>query len=264
MEEKKQKRALELFKATSNIPLAQLNVSFDINEKLDALLAKEIEIPEPVEEVAIANLPEVQKVEITNLPEEKDDTEQIKLLQEILAEAKKKEQYAYDIEIDADLKEELKGKDGVDGRDGADGRDGINAEEIKPEQITEKLNTLEEKIDGKVIKGYKELATSVDLLKRQPQIRGGGFVGVSKIIAGAGMAITPSDGRGDVTILSSNNVSKTITYNADGTVNTVSDSTGTKTMVWSAGVLTGINGTGVYKNKTFVYSGSQLTNINIS
>ncbi len=62
------------------IPLAQLTESIITNEKLDELISKEIEfpevepypeIPEFPSEIAISNLPEVQKVEVTNFPEQK-------------------------------------------------------------------------------------------------------------------------------------------------------------------------------------------------
>jgi hypothetical protein len=63
-----------------SIPMATLKESIILQEKVDTLLAKEIEFPE-VEpypempefpsEISISNLPEVQKVEITNFPEQK-------------------------------------------------------------------------------------------------------------------------------------------------------------------------------------------------
>lgn len=48
------------------------------------------------------------------------------------------------------------GKDGIDGRDGNDGKDGIDGKDGSPDtpnQIVDKLNSLEEVIDQKVIKG---------------------------------------------------------------------------------------------------------------
>ena len=81
------------------VPLAQLTESIITNDKLDQLLAKEapempkfpeIKIPEFPSEITLANLPDVQKVEITNLPKEKDDKEVKKLLQELVTEVKKK------------------------------------------------------------------------------------------------------------------------------------------------------------------------------
>lgn len=141
------------------IPLAQLTESILLNEKLDQLLSKEapempeypeIEIPEFPSEITVANLPEVQKVEITNLPEEKDDKEQLKLLKQIAEELKKKEQYDYDIEIDSTLKEQLRGEKGEPGKDGI---------EITPEEVRDKLLNLngEDRLDASAIKGLDNL-----------------------------------------------------------------------------------------------------------
>lgn len=59
-------------------------------------------------------------------------------------------------------------------------------------------------------------------------------------------------------------VSKTISYNGDGTVNQIIDSRGTKTMVYSGGVLVGIVGTGLYKQKTLNYTSGILTSITVT
>lgn len=66
------------------------------------------------------------------------------------------------------------------------------------EEIAVKLNTLTEGVDKKVIKGIKEIENDIQTLKNMP--RGGFGGGVSKIVAGAGVTISPADGRGDVTI----------------------------------------------------------------
>ena len=140
--------------------LTQLEATLEVSQKLDSVVEAinnipetvipEMVIPEPLEEVRITNLPEVQKVEITNLPTEKDDKEQLALLKEISQELKKKEEYAYDIEIDPVLKEQLrgekgdKGEPGLNGLDGKDGKD-ADTEEIKSfisKEVTNKLNKL--------------------------------------------------------------------------------------------------------------------------
>lgn len=132
-----------------SIPMATLKESIILQDKVNELLAKEIEfpevepfpeIPEYPTEIAINNLPEVQKVEITNLPKEKDDKELRTLLKEISQELKKKEDYAYDIEIDSTLKEQLRGERGEAGKDGVDGK---NGNEIEAIEIANKLETLE-------------------------------------------------------------------------------------------------------------------------
>ena len=72
------KRAQKVVDAGMNIPLAQLTESITTNDKLDALLSKEDivipeypEFPEHPTEIAINNLPEIQKVEVLNFPEQK-------------------------------------------------------------------------------------------------------------------------------------------------------------------------------------------------
>ena len=171
------------------IPLAQLTESILLNESIGNLTkaveaieipeAQEIEIPEYPTELIISNLPEVQKVEITNLPEEKDDEEVKKLLQELVTEVKKKEQYAYDIEIDADLKSQLKGEQGVQGPSGSPD----TGEEIKA-----KLEGLEgeERLDASAIKGldsYLKETTS-------PQ---GWTRGVKTVTGGTGVTVDNTD-----------------------------------------------------------------------
>lgn len=82
--------------------LTQLEATLELSDKLDSVVEAVKAIPETVipetlipdypSEMVISNLPDVQKVEITNLPTEKDDKEQLALLKEISQELKKKEQ----------------------------------------------------------------------------------------------------------------------------------------------------------------------------
>ena len=59
-------------------------------------------------------------------------------------------------------------------------------------------------------------------------------------------------------------VSKTLTYNLDGTLNVVTDVRGTKTMGYNLdGTLASLTGTGVYQSKTFTYVGGQLTGVTV-
>jgi hypothetical protein len=59
-------------------------------------------------------------------------------------------------------------------------------------------------------------------------------------------------------------VSKTLTYNMDGTLDVVTDANGTKTMGYSGGLLVSVTGTGAYPNKTFHYTGGLLDSITVS
>lgn len=159
------KRARKVVDAGS-VTLAHLQESIATNEKLDLLLSKEapeypeIEIPEYPTELAISNLPEIQKVEITNLPEEKDDKETQNLLKELVAEVKKKEEYAYDIEIDSTLKEQLRGEKGSDGKNGDNGVDGLDGKEGSPDtpdQVVDKVLSSKKLIPQSKIEGLSDL-----------------------------------------------------------------------------------------------------------
>lgn len=55
------------------------------------------------------------------------------------------------------------GRDGIDGLDGLNGRDGKDGSPDKPKDIADKLNTLENVIDPKVIKGSSEYVNRTDL-----------------------------------------------------------------------------------------------------
>ena len=154
------KRARKVVDAGS-VTLAHLQESIATNEKLDVLINKpDMEMPEPLEEMAVSNFPEVQKVEITNLPEEKDDTETQNLLKELVAEVKKKEEYAYDIEIDSTLKEQLRGEKGSDGKNGDNGVDGLDGKEGSPDtpdQVVDKILSSKKLIPQSKIEGLSDL-----------------------------------------------------------------------------------------------------------
>lgn len=82
------------------IPRATLGEAIVTNDKLDELTQAvkdipKVEVPETIipeypSTIEVSNLPEVQKVEVINPPNEKDDTEVKNLLKELLAEVKKK------------------------------------------------------------------------------------------------------------------------------------------------------------------------------
>lgn len=55
------------------------------------------------------------------------------------------------------------GRDGIDGLDGRDGKDGKDGSPDTPKDIADKLNTLEEVLDPKVIKGSSEYVNKTDL-----------------------------------------------------------------------------------------------------
>lgn len=276
----------------NSIPLTTLSEAILINDNLEKLTEAVkaipvVELPEPMEipeypefpsEMQISNLPEVQKVEITNLPDEKDDKETVKLLQEILAESKKKEQYAYDIEIDPTLKEELRGLDGEDGKDGI---------EIEPSEIVSKLESLKgnDRLSVEAIKG-------LDILINQVNTKGKQFVGSNARLLSLLLDVninSPTDGQGLVynstsqkwengTISGgsvsfesvSSNLSAydaTLNYNGSGDITSIVYSNGvTKTFNYTGEditsiVLSGSTPSGISLTKTLTYTDGDVTDI---
>jgi hypothetical protein len=187
-----------------SIPMATLKESIILQDKVNELLEKEIEFPEvePFPEfpdyptsIEVTNLPEVQKVEIVNHPKEKDDKEQITLLKEISQELKKKEEYAYDIEIDSTLKEQLKGDKGDVGENGKDGN------KIEPKEIVDKLESLDgdERLDVSAVRGTEALIEDiakkiakeeVKKVKKTTVISGGG---IQSVVAGTNVTVDNTD-----------------------------------------------------------------------
>lgn len=112
----------------------------------------------------------------------------------------------------------------------------------------DRLELLEgdERLDKKAIKGIEQIEKRIDHIAQLP--RGGGM----------------TKGAADMYYLPIVGLSRTLTYNADGTLNTMTDPNGTKTMVYTAGMLTLMTGTGNYRSKTFTYSGTQLTDVIVS
>jgi hypothetical protein len=69
----------------------------------------------------------------------------------------------------------------------------------------------------------------------------------------------------DAGIWSDVDVTQTLAYNPDGTINTITTSLGTKTFSYNPdGTLAQIIGTGEYKTKTFAYTGGKLTGITVT
>lgn len=250
--------------------LTQLEATLELSDKLDSVVEAVKSIPETVipetvipeypSEMVISNLPEVQKVEITNLPTEKDDKEVQKLLKELVAEVKKKEEYAYDIEIDSDLKEQLRGEKGESGKDGKNGT------EITANEVALKLESLEgdNRLDVSAIKGTEELIEDIvkGEIKKIPKptvymgsrgsstSSGGGISESFETVSAnlpASNAVLSYDGNGDITdIVYSNGITKTFNYTGEDITSIVlSGSTPsgislTKTLAYTDGDVTGI------------------------
>ena len=164
------------------------------------------------------------------------------------------------------------GTDGLDGKDGIDGKDGVNGlPGAKGERGLSGLSGLPG-TDGKDgADGFLDVATVAyledkissveDEIERQKKLLRpmvfGGVGGIKEIIAGANVLIDNTNAQYPV-IHSSSAVSKTINLNGDGSFNNMVDATGTKTGVFTAGQLTSLVGTGVYKTKNLAYSAGQI------
>lgn len=86
----------------------------------------------------------------------------------------------------------------------------------------------------------------------------GDQVGDGVTVGGAGTVLSPFEATLTIPI------SKTLSYNIDGTLNVVTDTRGTKTMGYNPdGTLASLTGTGVYKTKTFTYSSGVLTGVTV-
>ena len=101
------------------------------------------------------------------------------------------------------------GRDGIDGLDGLDGKDGKDGSPDKPKDIADKLNTLENVIDPKVIKGSGEYVNKADLNRTistlENQTR---FLIQSNASKGSGTGTTTTINglSGDITLSEGNNV----------------------------------------------------------
>jgi hypothetical protein len=99
------------------------------------------------------------------------------------------------------------GRDGIDGLDGRDGKDGKDGSPDTPKDIADKLNTLEEVLDPKVIKGSSEYVNKTDLNRTistlENQTR---FLIQSNASKSSGASTTINGLSGDVTLSAGNNV----------------------------------------------------------
>jgi hypothetical protein len=176
MNERLKKKAQKLIDNNGNEYLAQLDATIEISDKLDDLTEaiKDFQTPEP---------PEVE----VNL--DKTDT----LLQDILAELKKKDEEEITYSISPEDQEKLRGEDGytpekgVDYFDGKDGQNGENGKDGSPdtrEDIIKKIN------EGGVLKiNASEVTGLPDFTREVVREVGMGFV-ETPIKAGSNISIT--------------------------------------------------------------------------
>ena len=153
------------------------------------------------------------------------------------------------------------GRDGIDGLDGLNGRDGKDGSPDKPKDIADKLNTLENVIDPKVIKGSGEYVNKTDLnrtistLENQTRylIQSNASKG-----SGTGTTTTINGLSGDVTFSEGNN----ITLNTSGNdIEINADFTQTGKYMISGGITW--SGTGLTYDVSFLnyfFNGNKTAN----
>lgn len=163
-----------------------------------------------------------------------------------------------------ELKKKLNLRNGVDGKDGIPGKDAPPVDEVAladraAKTLEEKLSAFgtsfrdglellqgDERLDKSAIKGLDSFEKDIKAVRNRPIP-----VGMTQLAA-------------DMRYVYLGGVSKTLTYNGDGTLNTVTDSSGTKTMGYTSGTLTSVTGTGAYRNKSLHYTGGILDVITVS
>jgi hypothetical protein len=274
MEENLKRKIEKVTKNNGDVSLAQLESTIELMDKLDEVTQAIESIPETViPETIIPEqkevvFPDVQKVEIINHKEDKDDTEIKNLLKDLVAEVKKKEDYAYDIEIDPILKEQLKGDTGEKGKDGVDGKDGT---EIQPFEIVNKLESLEgdDRLDVSAIRGTEAFVEGIAKKIAKEEVK---KVKKTTIISGGGSS-SGASGLSDSFESVSANLSaydNTLSYDVDGNITSIVYSNGvTKTFNYTGTditsiVLSGSTPSGIELTKTLTYTDGDVTGITYS
>lgn len=286
------KRAKKVVDSGMNIPLAELTEAIETNEKLDALISKEVVIPPPPKELRTM----LEGV--------------LSRLDTLTEEIKKKEELEYDLQIDDETREKLTGKTGEKGErgdrgeKGEDGRtpgvDDIKAaveailpskEALKtvtdtPEIIRDKLETLDgdNRLDFRAIKGFNKEGLTKEILDLIPFRSGGGVRSVVSSDGSVNITSSMANGSGIVDISVSGGVGNTfetvirdlncypaaITYNSDNRIDTivytVPSGTITQTISYLGSsvntmVLSGDTPSGIDLTKTFSYSGINISSI---
>ena len=178
--------------------LTQLEATLELSDKLDSVVEAVKAIPETVipetlipeypSEMVISNLPEVQKVEITN-HQEKDDTAQLAILEKINSELKNIGQKEIDLsELQATLDAILASSSKVEQKE-------VKQIDTKPElnAIREVLNTLNDNVVSIDIPelDYKKLAQTIkENVKISVSSSGGG--GTSMVTNRDNVQINPA------------------------------------------------------------------------
>lgn len=180
----------------------------DLKEEMDSKVEME-DMPSFPTEITVSNLPEVQRVEITNLPEEKDDSEQVQTLKDIkeaIAAFSSKDVNLAQVEsLLSDLIQMSSSEEEIDLRP-------------KFDELKAILNTLNDNvasIETPIPFDYLKLA---EIIRENVKIRGGGSAGVEYVKNVAGQQINPSTEEKQDAL---NTIASSIQTATEGTNNTV-------------------------------------------
>lgn len=261
--DKNLKRKIEkVTKNNGDVSLASLEATLDLTDKLDEVTEAIKSIPETViPEVIIPEqkdviFPDVQKVEIINHKEEKDDTEIKNLLKDLVAEVKKKEEYAYDIEIDSALKEQLRGEKGDKGEQGSPDT---------PIEIVGKLESLEgdERLDISAIRGFEAESEEIAKNVAREEIK----KIKKKVFVGGGSTTSSSEDSFETVSANLSAYDYEVNYNGNGDVSSIEYSNGViKTFNYTGDditsiVLSGSTPSGISLTKTLTYSSGDIIGV---
>lgn len=254
-----------------SVPMATLKESIMLKDKVDELLAKEIEFPE------VEPFPEIPEVDLTPIESKLD---------EILVETKKKDYLEYDLQIDEETRAKLKGDKGdsyiLTAKDKKEIANSIEVPVYEkkiitnevvevavpdtPEEIVAKLESLkdEERLDISAIKGVDEFVQ--DKVERIKTSKGGGLsrATADTLYTPLGSGLESSFETVSANLPSSDS---TLNYNGSGDITSIVYSNGvTKTFNYTGTditsiVLSGSTPSGISLTKTLTYSSGDVTGI---
>lgn len=251
-----------------SIPMATLKESILLKDKVDELLAKEIEFPEPQE---------IPEVDLSPLEEKLD---------ELLVETKKKDYLEYDLQIDEETRKRLKGDKGdsyvLTAKDKKDIAKSIEVPVYEKQVVTNEI------VEVAVADTAEDIVTKLESLKEEERLDVSAVKGVDELVQGKIDEIKPSKGGGlsratadtlytplgsslestfETVSANLSAYGSELNYNGSGDITSIVYSNGvTKTFNYTSGdvtsiVLSGDTPSGITLTKTLTYTSGDVTGI---